>query len=326
MQFDGLNRRTLITLLGGAAAAWPLAARAQERLPVVGILRINPKQVEVFAEPFRRDMKKLGWEDGRNVRLEFVWAGGRNEDVPGLARDLVARQADIIVVFGNLGTSAAQRATETIPIVAMSDDMVGEGLAASMARPGGHTTGVSIHGAQLDLKRLELLHEFVPQTRRIAILKDPTAVTAKEYQLEPAAARFDLELAIFTARNADEVGRALDGIAAANVGAVGVLASPMLNGARLLIIDRLRDARLPSIYEWPETADDGGLLGYGAPIASLYRRVAEFVDKILRGAHPADLPIEQPTKLELAVNLRTAKAIGLALSPLLLSRADRVIE
>jgi putative ABC transport system substrate-binding protein len=325
MQFDRLNRRTLITLLGGATAAWPLAAHAQERLPVVGILRINPKQVEVFAEPFRRDMKELGWEDGRNVRFEFVWAGGRNEDVPWLARDL-ARQADIIVVFGNLGTSAAPRATETIPIVSMSDDMVGEGLAASMARPGGHTTGVSIHGAQLDVKRLELLHEFVPQARRIAVLKDPTAVTVKEYQLEPAAARLDLELAIFTARNADEVGRALDGIAAANVGAVSVLASPMLNGARRLIVDRLRDARLPSIYEWPETTDDGGLLGYGAPIASLYRRIAEFVDKILRGAHPADLPIEQPTKLELAVNLRTAKAIGLALTPLLLSRADRVIE
>jgi putative tryptophan/tyrosine transport system substrate-binding protein len=208
----------------------------------------------------------------------------------------------------------------------MSDDMVAEGLAASMARPGGHTTGVSVLGAQLDLKRLELLHEFVPQAHRIAVLKDPTSVTAKEYQLEPAAARLDLELVIFTVRNADEVGRALDGIAAANVGAVNVLASPMLNGARPLIIDRLRDAHLPAIYEWPETADEGGLLGYGAPIASLYRRVAVLVDKILRGARPADLPIEQPTKVELVVNLRTAKEIGLAVSPLLLARADRVIE
>jgi putative ABC transport system substrate-binding protein len=195
-----------------------------------------------------------------------------------------------------------------------------------LARPGGHTTGVSILGAQLDLKRLELLHEFVPQARRIAVLKDPAAATANQYQMEPAAARLDLELVIFSDRDTDEVGRALDGIATTDAGAVNVLASPMLNGARRLIIDRLRDARLPSIYEWPETVDDGGLLGYGAPITSLYRRVAEFIDKILRGAHPADLPIELPTKFELADNLRAAKVIGLAVSPLLLLRADRVIE
>ena len=152
-----MRRRELITMLGGAAAFWPSAARAQGRLPVVGILRINPKEFEIFADPFRRDMKQLGWEERRNIRFEFVWAGGRNEDVPALARELVARQADVIVAFGNLGLSAVQRATATIPIVGMTDDMVGEGLAASMARPGGNTTGVSILGAELDLKRLELL-------------------------------------------------------------------------------------------------------------------------------------------------------------------------
>jgi putative ABC transport system substrate-binding protein len=326
MRFDHLSRREFVMLLGGATALAPLTARAQERLPIVGILRINPKEVDVFAEAFRRDMKELGWEEGRNIRVELVWAGGRNEDVPALARDLVARQADIIVTFGNLGTSAVQRATETIPIVGMTDDMVGEGLAASMALPGGHTTGVSILGAELDLKRLELLHEFVPQARRIAVLKDSTMVTAKQYGLVSAASRLNLELVEFRVRNADEVPRVLSGIAAADVGAVNVLASPMLNGARRLIIDRLREIRLPSIYEWPETAADGALLAYGAPIAWLYRRVAVFVDKILRGARPADLPIEQPTKFELVVNLRTAKAIDLNLSPSLLLRADRVIE
>jgi putative tryptophan/tyrosine transport system substrate-binding protein len=195
-----------------------------------------------------------------------------------------------------------------------------------MARPGGHTTGVSILGAELDLNRLELLHEYVPQARRIAVLKDPTSTVANQYRLEPAASRLNLELVLFTVRNADEVGRALDPIAAADVGAVNVLASPMLNGARRLIIDRLRDRRLPSIYEWPESADDGGVLGCGAPIASLYRRVAVLVDKILRGVRPADPPIEQPTKFELVVNLRTANAIGLAIAPSLLLRADRVIE
>jgi putative ABC transport system substrate-binding protein len=174
--------------------------------------------------------------------------------------------------------------------------------------------------------RLELLHDYVPQARRVAVLKDPTSTIATQYRLEPAADRLNLELVVLTARNGDEVGRALDEIAATHVGAVNVLASPMLNGARRLIIDRLRDNRLPSIYEWPESAADGGLLAYGAPIESLYRRVAVLIDKILHGARPADLPIEQPTNFELVVNLRTANAIGLAISPSLLLRADRVIE
>jgi putative ABC transport system substrate-binding protein len=319
-------RRREFIALAGAAAAWPRGARAQARLPTIGILRINPKETENFAGPFRRDMKELGWEDGRNIRFEFVWAGGRNEAVPGLAGDLVARQPDIIITFGNRGISAAQRVTTTIPIVGMSDDMVGEGLAASMARPGGHTTGVSILGAELDVKRLELIHDFVPQARRIAVLRDATAVQAATYRLEPAAGRLNLELIFFDVRTSDEVGRALEGIVAADVGAVNVLASPMLWGTRRLTIDKLRDARLPSIHEWPEVAEQGGLIGYGAPFTSLVHRVAVLVDRILHGARPADLPIEQPTKFELAVNLQTARAIGLAVPPLLLLRADRVVE
>jgi putative tryptophan/tyrosine transport system substrate-binding protein len=319
-----MRRREVIALLGGAAS-WPLTARAQA-VPIVGILRINPRVSEIFAEPFRRYMNELGWEEGRNIRFEFVWADGRYEDLPALARDLVARGVDVIVTFGNPGISAVQRATTTIPIVGMSDDMVREGLAASMARPGGHTTGVSILGAELDLKRLELLHEYVPQARRIAVLRDPSSAAAHQNWIEPAASHLNLELVTFTVHNADEVSQALDSIAVAEVGAVNILASAMLNGVRRLTIDRLRDARLPSIYEWPESADEGGLLGYGAPIASLYRRVAALVDKILRGASPADLPIEQPTTFELVVNLRTAKAIALAIPPSLLLRADRVVE
>jgi putative tryptophan/tyrosine transport system substrate-binding protein len=322
-----VNRREFVSLLGGAAAAWPLAARAQQgRLPVVGVLRINPRDFETFAEPFRRDMNKLGWEEGRNIRFEFVWAGGRNEDVPALARDLVARRVDLIATFGNFGILAVQRATTTIPIVGMSDDMVREGLAASMARPGGQTTGVSILGTELDAKRLELLHEYVPNARRVAALTDPTSATADQKRIEEAASRLNLELLRFTVRNADEVGRALDAIAAADIDAVNILASPMLNGVRRLIFGRLRDAHLPSIHEWPESADDGCLIGYGAPIVSLYGRVAVLVDKVLRGARPADLPIEQPTTFELVINLRTAKAIGLTIPPSLLLRADKVIE
>jgi len=319
-----MKRREFITVLG-AAAAWPIAAWPQERLPVVGVLRINPRDFDTFAEPFRRDMRELGWEEGRNIRFEFVWAGGRNEDIPALARELVAKQVDLIVTFGNLAVSAVQSARATIPLIGMSDDMVREGLAASMTRPGGHTTGVSMMGADLDLKRLELLHEFVPSARRIAALID-LSTSDNQKRIEATAGRLNLELVSFPIRNADDARRALDGIAAADVGAVNVLASPMLNGMRRTIIVRLIGARLPSIFEWPESAEDGGLIGYGAPILSLYRRVAVLVDKVLRGSHPADLPIEQPTKFELAVNLQTAKAIGLAIPPPLLLRADRVIE
>jgi ABC-type uncharacterized transport system substrate-binding protein len=198
MPFDRLRRRDFIRLLGGAVIVWPLAAQAQRPL-YCALTRGRPR----FSLSRSVAMKELGWEEGRNVRFEFVWAGGRNEDVPALARDIVARQPDIIVTFGNLALSAVQRTTTTIPIVGMTDDMVGEGLAASMARPGGQTTGVSILGAELDLKRLELLHEYVPEARRIAILKDPTATVANQYRLEPAATRLNLELVIFTARAAD---------------------------------------------------------------------------------------------------------------------------
>ena len=321
-----MRRREFITLLGGAAVGWSLAVRAQQPgSPVIGVLRINPRDFETFAEPFRHDMRDLGWEEGRNVRFEFVWAGGRNEEVSALAGELVAKQVDLIVTFGNLGISAVQRATATLPIIGMSDDMVREGLATSMARPGGHTTGVSIMGADLDLKRLELLHEFVPGARRIAALMDMSAADNRN-DIEAAARRLDVELLSFPVRNVDETRRALDDIAAAGVGAVNVLASPMLNGIRRTIIIRFLDERLPAIYEWPESADDGGLIGYGAPVLSLYRRVAILVDKVLRGARPAELPIERPSTFELVVNLQTAKAIGLAIPPSLLLRADRVIE
>jgi putative ABC transport system substrate-binding protein len=321
-----MRRREFIALLGGAAV-WPIAARAEQpTMPVIGVLRINPPEFDFFAEVFRRDMSKLGWDEGRNIRFHFVWARGRNEDVPALAKVLVGRNVDLIVTFGNLGVLSAQRATATIPIVGMSDDMVREGLAASMARPGGHTTGVSILGAELDLKRLELLSEYVPHARRVAVLTDTASATPNQDQIAMAARRLNLELANFTVRNADGVTLALDQIAAADVGAVNVLASPMLNGMRRLIFARLRDTRLPSIHQWPESADDGCLIGYGAPVASLYGRVAVLVDRILRGARPADLPIEQPTSFELVVNLHTARAIGLSIPPSLLSRADRVIE
>ena len=291
-----MKRRELITLLGGAAAAWPLAARAQQgRVSLIGVLRPNrPHVLEIFAEPFRRYMKAIRWEEGLNIRFLFVWAEGRSERAPALASELVAQNVVLIIAFGDPAIHAVQRATQSIPIIAMTDDMIGSGLAASMARPGGNTTGVSILASELDVKRLEILHEFVPQARRIAVLIDTTRISTRP-QLSSAARDLRVELVPFEAQNPDEVSRALDAIATAKVEAVNVLASPLLNSSRLQIIDRMHTAHLPAIYQWPESAEDGGLLAYGPRTLLCYRHVVSLVDKVLRGANPADLPIEQPS-------------------------------
>jgi len=321
-----MKRREFITLLGSAAAAWPLAAGAQQPMPVIGVLRPNSQHVvETFAEPFRRYMKAIGWEEGRNIRFLFAWTEGRSERAPALAGELVAQNVDLIITFGDPAVRAVQRATQAIPIVAMTDDMVGSGLVASLARPGGNTTGVSILASELDVKRLEILHEFIPQTRRIAVLIDTTTVATRA-QLASAARALGVELVPFEAQTPDEISRMLDDIAAAKVDAVNVLASPLLNLARLQIIDRMRVYRLPAIYQWPETAEDGALLAYGPRQVLCYRHVVSLVDKVLRGAKPADLPIEQPSKYELVVNLKAASAIGMTIPPTLLLRADEVIE
>jgi putative tryptophan/tyrosine transport system substrate-binding protein len=207
----------------------------------------------------------------------------------------------------------------------MTDDMIGSGLAVSMARPGGNTTGVSILTLELDVKRLEILHEFLPQARRIAVLADPSTISTRA-QLSSAARDLALELVRFEAQSPDEIGNALDAVASAKVDAVNVLASPILNAAHRLIIERMHNARLPTIYQFPESAEDGGLLAYGPRVLESYRRIVYFVDRILKGAKPADLPIEQPTKFELVVNLKTASALSLTIPPALLARADEVIE
>jgi len=292
---------------------------------VVGVLRPSAKDAEPFAEPFRRYMKAIGWEEGRNIRFLFAWMEGRNERAPLLAGDFVAQNVDLIVTFGDPAIRAAQRATQSIPIVGMTDDMVGSGLVASLARPGGNTTGVSILAPELNVKRLELLHEFVPQARRIAVLADPSTISTHA-QLTSAARDLGVELVLFEVQNPAQIGGPLDAIAAAKVEAVNVLASPQLYGARYLIIERLRNARLPAIYQFPEAAEEGGLLSYGPRLLLCFRHVVSLVDKVLRGAKPADLPIEQPTKFELVVNLKTASAIDMTIPATLLLRADEVID
>jgi putative ABC transport system substrate-binding protein len=321
-----MRRRDFITLVGGAAAAWPLAARAQQSLmPVIGVLRVNRKEDETFVAPFRRYMQAAGWEEGRNVRYDFVWADMRIERIPALASELVGRKVNLVVTFGDLAIRAVQQATPRTPIVGLADDLVGSGLVASMARPGGNTTGVSILASELDVKRLEVLREFVPQARQIAILAGPTTDSARE-QLEKAARGMGVQLSFFEVKSPAQIGPPLFAIAGGGINAVNVLASPLLSNDRGVIIDFLREKRLPAIYQYPEFAEEGGLLAYGPRQLLATRHVASLVDKILRGGIPGDLPIEQPAKFQLVVNLKAASAIGLTISPSLLLRADDVIE
>ena len=323
-EFLGLSR------IGGlwVLVAWSRSAIAQTATPrKVGVLRVNPENNEIFADQFRRDMVALGWDDGRNIRFEFRWAGGDNQALPKLAEELARQEVDAIVTFGIAGSRAAQRASRRIPIIAMADDLVVSGLAESMARPGGNTTGISVLVSELDIKRLELLHEALPEARRIAALADPSMNRDLHHaELKNAAGKLGIDLAVFEAETGQHVARALDALIEKRVEAVNVLASPMLNGARADIVGRLNRARIPAIFEWPETAQEGGFMGYGPRIASVYRQVAILVDKILRGAKPTDLPIAQPTEFALVVNLSTAKALGIALPQSFLLRADEVIE
>jgi putative ABC transport system substrate-binding protein len=317
-----MKRRDLIAMLALAAGArWHPAGAQQGEGPLIGLLRPTDR----FIGAFPSLMKERGWEEGRNMRLLVLPAEGGGDRLAAAAGELVARKVDLIIVFGDPSTRAAQQATKTIPIVAMTDDMLGSGLVASLARPGGNTTGLSILATELDVKRLELLHEAVPQASPIGVLADLTTVSTRTV-LEAAARRLGVALVILAARDPGDATRAADQLTEAGVKAVNVLASPIIGPVRAAIIERLNGAALPAIYQWPDYAQEGGLLGYGPRVFGCYRQVVALAEKILKGAKPADLPVEQPTKFELTVNLKTAKAIGLTLPQSFLARADQVIE
>jgi putative ABC transport system substrate-binding protein len=269
-------------------------------------------------------MRELGWEEGRNYQVLFQWAEGAVERFPALADKLVSRHVNVIVALGEPPIEAARRATTTIPIVGMADDMVRMGL-ASMSRPGGNATGVNIQASELDVKRLELLHEALPAAKRIGVLADP-AIPSTRPQLEEAARKLDLVLVVVDASNVDAVADALDALASANLDAVNVLASPLLSTLRQVIIKQLNQARLPAIYQFPEAAKEGGLLAYGARIEVGFQQVAGLVAKILRGIRAEDLPVEDVDKIDLVVNLKTAKALGIQVPAALLAQADEVVE
>jgi ABC-type uncharacterized transport system substrate-binding protein len=322
-----MRRRDFLTLLGGAAA-WPLAAGAQQpgKLHTIGLL--NAASAPTTNALFD-GLLKLGWVEGKNISFERRYADNKLERLPELAAELVRRKVDLIVAFGTLAPLAARQATSTIPIVmAAAGDPVGSGLVASLARPGGNVTGMSLMSPDLAGKRLELLREVVPRLTRLAVLWDATnPYPAAEFrETETAGRTLGIEVRSLEVRDPDDFDAAFEMAQRQPPDALLTIGDPLTAGQRKLIADRAVALRLPALYGALDFVTAGGLMSYGASVADLQRRAAGHVDKILRGASPADLPVQQPTKFELAINLKTARALGLEVPATLLARADEVIE
>jgi putative tryptophan/tyrosine transport system substrate-binding protein len=325
-----MNRRALIALLGGAAAS-PLAARAQQaaRLPTIGFLGQSTPVVESERlDAFLKRLRELGWIEGRTVAIEYAWGQGSSERFAEIAADFVRLKVDVIVTSGTANVIAAKQATSVIPIVfAVAGDPIANNLVASLARPGGNVTGLSTVATDLAGKRLELLREAVPGFHRLATIGNVgnSLAVLEMNEVQAAAARFGLEAAALEIRRAEDITPAFEALKG-GADALYVVADPLVNTNRARIHTLAMGARLPAIYNAKEHVEAGGLMSYGPNFRELYRRAAEFVDKILRGAKPADIPVEQPTKFDLAINLTTAKALDITVPPTLLARADEVIE
>jgi putative ABC transport system substrate-binding protein len=320
------RRDFLCGLGGGIVAAKPCLVLAQQHMPTVGVVTGEAsRSTSAIADAFLRDLEELGWQEGRNYEALFLWHEGHIDRIPALVKELANRRVNVIVVIGFRAVEAAQRATTTIPVVGVSADLVKTGFAESMGWPRSNITGVNVLSIDLDVKRLELLHEAVPTAKRIGVLADPAAPSTRS-QLDKAAHDLGLKLSTFNVRSPDDLDRALDALEAAHPDAVNVLASQMLYLVWPRIIERLNQMRVASIFEFPDAAKRGALLGYGAADHSVIDDVAALVAKILHGARPEDLPIEQPEKIDLAVNVRTAKALGIEIPASILARADEVIE
>jgi putative ABC transport system substrate-binding protein len=323
-----MQRRDFITLLGGAAAAWPLAAQAQKpAMSVIGVLWPGPTPPEPpRMESFRQALRQLGFIEGPNVAIELRYARGGLQQLPELAAELVGMNVNVLTTFGDLTPRIARQATGTIPIVAISDDILGAGIVASLSRPGGNTTGLTIMSPELSAKRLEVLQEMVPGMSRVATLWDPTTGASQVSLTEHAAQALHLTLQVHEVRRRDDLVGAFRKAQNGKADALNVFSSPFLASLYREIIDLSAEHRLPAIYQWKEHVDAGGLVSYGPSLAAMFRQTGTIVVKILKGAKPADLPIEQPVKFELAVNARTAKSLGLAVPPSVLVRADDLIE
>ena len=317
-----VRRREFITRLGSAAAAWPLAARAQVTGRHYRIAMLGPQRSESLLD----ELGQTGFVEGRNLDIDGRGLGVAAASYETVAVELTEARPDVLMAAGPEAARAAQKATQRIPIVALADDLLGSKLVASMPHPDGNTTGVAIFAFQLDVKRLELLHEVLPGARRIAVLADHEPIRNIR-DLESAARGFGVEIVPFSARSEEEVIRAIAAMKAAQVEAVNLLPSPILWGEfRSLIRDQLDLHRLPAIWQWPEGAEAGGLIAYGPRLSVVFRQCARQVAKLLRGAKVVDVPVEQPTGFELIINLKTARTLGVEIPPTLLSRADTAIE
>lgn len=321
-----MRRRAFITLL---ATAWPLATRAQQaRLPIIGVLGTPaPNSWGSFVAAFEERLRELGWVDGHTVSIQYRWAEGRSERIDEFAAEFVRLNADVIVTAG-WAVHALKRATSDIPIVfAVATEPVRGGLVASLRRPGGNVTGLSVQQTDLAGKRIELLREIAPGLHRLAVLANADYFESmlELAEVESIGRSFGLDVSRFVVRSADEIAygfAALKGRA----DALYVIVDGLINANRVRINSLALDARLPTVWIAKEYLEGGALLSYGPNFADMFRRAASYVDKILRGAKPADLPIEQPTKFELVVNLKTAKSLSLKISDSMLLRADEIIE
>jgi putative ABC transport system substrate-binding protein len=325
-----MHRRRFIALLGGAMALPCVAAAQQRAMRVVGWLSsASQGQRAQYLAAFDRGLKGTGWVEGQNVAIEYRWAEGHYDRLPALAADLVSRKVDVIVAGNSNGIAAAKGATSTIPIVFFcGGDLVATGLIDSLGRPGGNLTGISIMGPEMGPKRLDLLSEVVPQARVIALLVNPNSAGA-EIQTRDAqevARAKRLQLQILKAGADGDFETAFASLGQSHAGGLIVAGDLFFDTRREELVSLAARHGVPAIYEWREFADLGGLISYGASQAGLMRQVGEYVGRILKGAKPADLPVQQPTRFELVVNLETTKALGLTIPPSILARADEVIE
>jgi len=326
-----MRRREFITLLGGTVAAWPLAARAQQagKAPTIGFLGpTTPSSQSQHVAAFAQRLRELGWIEGRTITIEVRWAEGRSERFAEIAAEFVRLKVDVILTQTTPAVLAAKQATSVIPIVfATAGDPVGTGVVASLARPGGNITGLSSQATDTAGKRVGLLREFVPSLRRLAILGNmgnPFSVL-EIAEVQAAARTLGVEVATFEIRRAEDIAPAFESLKSRGE-ALYVSADPLVTTNRVRINTLALGARLPTMSAFREYVEAGGLMSYGPNFPDMYRRAADLVDKILRGAKPADLPIEQPTKFDLVVNMITAKALGLDVPATVLARADEVIE